>query len=354
MSKQPINTKITLDNFELPGFKSAKKLASSEDKRLSPAFITNLRLAVTYRREHAKQLFSSEIYDYRQSLSEDGSDLYHDFKSNILNRFEQVTNRIEISSAAALLIELSLKFRSDTHSGTFEELARRLFNNIKKLSTGYSHADIICDRCFENNLKNLTINGRGHGPMLLFNDDTPLPRKFNDYFLKNNDNKERLNLYCPDKIQSYQEDAQSFSVTKGESVLSNSTLDEPISINTAEKADQKLIRHMIQWVRSSVKHCVVRIVDMNVVISLIAFRQLAENCDCVVFTFLSSAVSNRFYNINKITEELGERKCRALPFFYASTGCDIVSSFFNQGKCKFWDRWIESQEEEVLKPSSWS
>ena len=299
-------------------------------------------------------MFSSEIYDYRQSLSEDDSDLYHGFKSNILNRFEQVTNRIEISSSAALLIELSLMFRSDTHSGTFEELARRLFNNIKKLPTGYSHADTICDRCFENNLKNLTINGRGHSPKLLFNDDTPLPRKFNDFFLKNNDNKERLNLYCADKIQSYQEDAQSFNVTKGESVLSNSTLDVPISINTAEEADQKLIRHIIQWVRSSVKHCVVRIVDTNVVISLIAFRQLEENCDCVVFTCLSSAVSNRFYNINKITEELGERKCRALPFFYALTGCDIVSSFFNQGKCKFWDRWIESQEEDALKPSSWS
>ena len=64
--------------------------------------------------------------------------------------------------------------------------------------------------------------------------------------------------------------------------------------------------------------------------------------------FLRCAVSNTFYNINKIAEELGERKCRAPPFFYALTGCDIVSSFFNQGKCKFWDRWTESQEEETL------
>ena len=42
-------------------------------------------------------MFSSEIYDYCQNLSEDGSDLYHGVKSNILNRSEQVTNRIEIS-----------------------------------------------------------------------------------------------------------------------------------------------------------------------------------------------------------------------------------------------------------------
>ena len=31
------------------------------------------------------------------------------------------------------------------------------------------------------------------------------------------------------------------------------------------------------------------------------------------------------------------------------TGCDIVSSFFNQGKCKFWDWWIGSQEEDALE-----
>ena len=161
-----------------------------------------------------------------------------------------------------------------------------MFNNIKKLSSGYSRVDIICDRYFNNSLKNLTRNGRGHGPKLLFNDDTPLPSKFNDSFLKNNDNKERLSLYFADKFQSYQEDnsiiecnqiiIQSFNVTKGESILSNSTLNESISINTAEEADQKLVRHMIQCVRSSVKQCVLRTVDMDVVILQIAYSRLVK------------------------------------------------------------------------------
>ena len=285
------------------------------DKRLSPAFITKLRSAVTYRREHARLLFSSEMYDYYQSLSEDGSDLYRGVKANILNRFEQETNRIEISSSAALLIELSPKFKSDTYSGTFEEFTRRLFNNIKKLSSGYSLVDIICDWYFNNSLKNLTRNRQGHGPKLLFN-DTPLPGKFNDSFLKSNDNKERLNLYCADKFESYQEDAQSFNLTKGESSLSNSTLDESISIFTTEEADQKLVRHMIQCVRGVVEQYVVRTIDTDVVISLIEYRRLAENFDCVVFACLSSAFSNRFYNIKKTAEKIEERKCRALPFFF--------------------------------------
>ena len=96
------------------------------------------------------------------------------------------------------------------------------------------------------------------------------------------------------------------------------------------------------------EQCVVRNVDRDVVISLIVYCRLAKKFDCVVFACLTSAASNRFCNINKIAEELGERKCGALPFFCVLTGCDIVSSFFNQGKCKFWDRWTESREEEPL------
>ena len=194
------------------------------DKRLSPALIIKLRSAVTYRREHVSCCFHL-TYDYCQSLSEDGSDLYHGVKSNILDRFKQVTNRTEISSSAVLSIELSSVLKKDNHSGTCE-----LFNNIKKLSSVSARADIISDLYFNNSTKNLNRNGRGYGVKLLFNDDIPLPSKFNDSFLKNNDNKERLNLYCADKFQSYQEDnsliqcnkviRESFSVTNGESVLS--------------------------------------------------------------------------------------------------------------------------------------
>ena len=83
-----------------------------------------------------------------------------------------------------------------------------------------------------------------------------------------------MNSYCADKFQSYQEDAHPFSVIKGKCVLSSSTLDELISIITAEEADQKLVCHMIQRVRSGVKQCVVRTVDTDVVISLIAYRSV--------------------------------------------------------------------------------
>ena len=50
-----------------------------------------------------------------------------------------------------------------------------------------------------------------------------------------------------------------------------------------------------------------------------------------------------FYDNGKIIAFLGPDICKALPFFYAFTGCDIVSSFYGKGKCKAWDTWLASE-----------
>ena len=145
----------------LPGYnESTKSRGSIVDKRLNQAFLNKLRAAITYRRQHAKILFSSEIYGFAQSLSADGSDLYHGTKSSILQRFEKTTSKAPCSSSAVLIVELSPMFRSDNHSGSFESFSKRLFNVIKKLSSGFSRVDIICDRYFTDSLKNLTRSGR--------------------------------------------------------------------------------------------------------------------------------------------------------------------------------------------------
>ena len=46
--------------------------------------------------------------------------------------------------------------------------------------------------------------------------------------------------------------------------------------------------------------------------------------------------------------ELGSRYLQSPTLFNAFTGCDITSSFFNHGKCKFWDRWEEFDEKDEL------
>ena len=206
LSKTSIDTKITLNSFDLPGcVKSTKSRHSVVDKRLSQPFLTKLRAALQYRRGHAKLLFASEIF-YAQSLSEDGSDLYDGTKSTILQRIEKMPAPIPPSKSSAIIIELSPLLRGNNQSGTFFEFALRLFNDICRISYDYSRVDIVCDRYFEDSLKNLTRHGRGQGPMIFFQDDSPLPGRFNDSFLKNNCNKERLNLFLADKFYSFQQD----------------------------------------------------------------------------------------------------------------------------------------------------
>ena len=351
MSKVSICTKIVLNHFMLPGSaKSTRSRQSLVDKRLNQAFLTKLRAAIQYRRQHAKLLFSSEVYNYSQSLSEDGSDLYHGTKSSILQRFDITPAKPPTSTSAALIVELSPLFRKTNHTGSFEMFSQRLFNEIRKISIGFSKVDVVCDRYFKDSLKNLTRIGRGDGPSIMFEDTTPLPGRFNETFLKNNDNKERLNLFLADKFLSYDDDKVRV-ITKGETILSNDDdilMDTSLSHNSAEEADQKLVRHMIQTVTSGVDECVVRTVDTDVIVSLISYRQLAGNYESKVLACLSTTSGSNYYDINKISVQLGNRKCRALPFWYAFTGCDIVSSFYNQGKCKFWDRWSEFEDEEGL------
>jgi len=348
-SKHPITAKISLNHFILPGSTKSTKQTSFVDKRLTNSFTTKLRAAITYRRQHAKILFSSEIYGYSQCLSSDSLDMYHGTKSSILQRFNTATFK-PTSASSAIIIELSPMLRKINHTGTFDDYSTRIFDEIKRLSVSYSRVDVVCDRYFPHSLKNQTRSNRGMGSVVPFQPNSLLPGNFNETFLKSKDNKERLNIFLAQSFHRLHQEGSSFTVTKGETILSNDPLilnDQSLSNNSAEEADQKLVRHMIQCVRSEINECLIRTIDTDVIISLISYRHHAGHLYKNVFACLTTA-KPMYFNINEISEKLGKSKCRALPFFYSFTGCDIVSSFFNQGKCKFWDRWEESDEEEAL------
>ena len=98
---------------------------------------------------------------------------------------------------------------------------------------------------------------------------------------------------------------------------------------------------MVHCVRNGVTTIVVRTADSDVIVLLVAFRHFAGNFNSKVFSYFGSGNKACFYNINEICLSLGEDVCHSLPFFFAFSGCDTVSSFFNQGKCKMWDRRID-------------
>ena len=49
-----------------------------------------------------------------------------------------------------------------------------------------------------------------------------------------------------------------------------------------------------------------------------------------------------------LIEHLTIDVCKALPYFYAFTGCDTVSSFNGKCKCTFFDTWMESKKKNDL------
>ena len=50
--------------------------------------------------------------------------------------------------------------------------------------------------------------------------------------------------------------------------------------------------------------------------------------------FLRNNENKSRFNVSLAERDLGESVCKALPFFFAFSGCDTVSSIFNQGKTR--------------------
>ena len=64
-----------------------------------------------------------------------------------------------------------------------------------ELGAGHKRIDVVCDRYFENSLKEQTRSGRGVGTKIVFNGDTLFPANFRDDFLHHSENKDALNEY---------------------------------------------------------------------------------------------------------------------------------------------------------------
>ena len=219
------------------------------------------------------------------------------------------------------------------------------------LGQGYERIDVIGDCYFEQSLKSQTRNDRGIGSVELFTGESKFPSYLKANFLKNSENKKQLNLFLAEKLCELYKGEQILLVTKERSIQTTNNFlfsESFISDCHPEEADQKLVRHMIHCTRAGYKHILVKTVDIDVILLLLSYRHYAGNLETNVFASFGVGKSACFYDINSIAKKFGEETCRALPFFHTFTGCDNVSSFFNHGKCKFWDRWDEYQEKDVL------
>ena len=116
-------------------------------------------------------------------------------------------------------------------------------------------------------------------------------------------------------------------VTFNDSILSNAVLHKPpISSCTSEKADQHIICHAINLADKGYHHIQICSAGTDVIILSIAQN---EN----IFS----------EGVNVLNVNCGSRKFYSAksPFFHAFTGCNTVSNFYNHGKYKFFDTWME-------------
>ena len=350
--KVPITQKITLNHFVLPGDEKSKKPRGSiVDKRLTQPFLVKLRAAIQCRRDHAKMLFKTEIFGASQCLSINSTTMYHGTKSSILQKIPECNTPEHHSAPSAIIIDLSAILRRAFNASTFLEFATQVYAHLFSLAEAYDRVDVIFDRYFKNSLKKQTRTTRGNAPTISFDDNTKFPGDFRDNFLKNSSNKEKLSAYLAKKLMEFHTGEKTLVVTTDDHIDTNNSIlasETIINSNTAEEADQKLVRHMIQCVQSDMAKVVIRTVDSDVVIQLLAYRHRAGNFHSKVFVCFVAGKNTTFYNINDVSTTLGQKFCEALPFFTSLTGIDAVSSFFNHGKCQFWDKWTDFVNKQAL------
>ena len=304
--------------------KSKTPRGSLIDKCLNMPFFTELRAAITYRRDHVQMLFKTEIFGTSQCLSVNNKTLYHGTKSNILRRFEKA-DCPEVSPSSAIIIELSAILRCDFYAKTFVDFAYKIYNYIIDLWQEYDRIDVVCDRYFENSWKTQTGSDRGCGPVVMFDDESQFPSDFKDSFLKNNSNEEWINHFFANKLQIRLGD-KSLTITEGNGIKTNNNAlssDPLISVCFAEEADKKLVRHMIQCVRSGVKKVVVRTVDTDVLMLLLGYLHFAANFDSNVYAWFGVGKGTCFYSINVISIQLGENMSSTsiLPLYFWMWHC---------------------------------
>ncbi|KAG0710799.1 hypothetical protein GWK47_022057 [Chionoecetes opilio] len=200
--------------------------------------------------------------------------------------------------------------------------------------------DIVWDRYYPDSLKSTTRKKRRKGVRRKVSRNANLPTSFVG-FLQDDTNKEELfallskevanHVYLPEKW---------VYITSGERVLSNQpgcTMD----MSDHEEADSRISLHVYDTLRKGATSILVRTVDTDVVVILVGVFYCLVNRypDLDLWVGFGAGRHFRYYHINSVCLELGEDKCKALPFFHTFTGCDVTSQFNGKGKKSAWMTW---------------
>ena len=284
----PITDVVKCNVLHLPSSMSedTKKVNRVQQAKNELKFGKSIQVASQYRDDLVKECFEYEVTEYPSSLTT-GCRMYHSSKADLLIRFRNIEGtKIEDRRMdnSAIVVDLSvivnaLSNRKSITPRTFGDFSLNyLHAELMELSRDCPRLDIVTDSYPEGtNLKESLQMERGIGKRIKFNDDTEFPANFASDFLRNSDNKREFYPYVVDKIISKSEyDEKIVVATRNEQTVTNykaNILGVSIPDCSHIEADTRIILHVLNCIHSGIQNIIVRSVDTDVVILLIAYMQ---------------------------------------------------------------------------------
>ena len=221
---------------------------------------------------------------------------------------------------------------------TFSQYVDHLFKAvISRYFNFYQRIDIIFDTYLQGSLKAFTRQKRGQGVWRRVAGENKCPKNWQQ-FLKDTRNKDELNTYLAEKLTllGYPEGRQLF-VTCQEKVLSNGA----ITMNNCdhEEADSRIMLHVQHALSEGMNRIKILSNDTDVIIiALGIYHKLRSTYlfDDIAIEF-GMKKNHKSISLKALAEDLGELRCKALPFFHAFTGSDTTSAFKGIGKKKAYE-----------------
>ena len=137
-------------------------------------------------------------------------------------------------------------------------------------------------------------------------------------------------------------------ITSSPSVKSNHA-DISMKKSDHEKADSRICLHVHNTLKEGATTVLVRTVDSDVAVILVGiFHDLVQHYPGMqCWIDLGTGKHFRYYHVNSLCQELGEKKARALQFFHAFSSSDATSQLSGKVKqttCKTWKSYTTATE----------
>ena len=172
-------------------------------------------------------------------------------------------------------------------------------------------------------------------------ESTSLPKNWRT-FLRVDENKTELFGLISQSITKENSPKHIVRTYNGEVASSKieENIDSLLSPCNHEEADTRIFVHVSSLVLKGHKNIIIATVDTDVVIIAIAkFNQLVSIGLHTLWVEFGVGKNRKWLPINSYAEHIGLDKCHGLPFWYAFSGCDTVSSFAGRGKLRAWETW---------------